>query len=459
MVKCSESVNFSERSTMSVQMQQIQMRLGLGLKPKSAYATSFTDFEKEFLSARSRQLTISTQQGIKLESNHKRNKTNKTSEDIWRVRTQGMKDLFADAVGAHYGFADRVLLFWMDHFAVRPKNHEQHVHFVSFLQDALRKNMAGTFEGLLRSVITHPMMLIYLDQHNASAPNSKAEENSKNPKPANENLARELLELHTIGSGGPYTQADVKQVSLILAGLRYTYWNGVTFNPWYAEPGPKKVMGRVYNPNSAEPRLNHIHELLKVLANHPRTIDNVCRKLVAHFVSDTVDQQIVNHLKTEWQRSGGNLTVVTKALLRHPRVLNHRLSKAKRPVEFILSSFRALGVSENTVRNMKNWEMNDYVLRPMALMGQDFQAVPGPNGWPEDVQSWINPGAYAARIEWANRIPERILGARNLPVPSNFAQLALGPFASSELKTAVPRGSSRRESTTVLLASRDFNRR
>ena len=445
---------------MSVKMQELQMKMGLGLRPGAAYANSFEDFEKEFLGARGRRMTVTTERAIQAHKEYRQTKNGQiASNAIWDVRMGGVRDLFADAVGTQYGFADRMLFFWLDHFAVRPKNHEQHVFFIAYIQDALRKNMSRTFAELLTAVITHPMMLIFLDQATASAPNSKEQSKLKVKVPANENLARELLELHTLGSTGPYTQADVKQTSLLLAGLRYTYWSGVTFGPWYAEPGPKRILGKVYNPKSQEPSLSHLKEFLKHLSVHPKTIDYICRKLVTHFVSDKVDQQIVNAMKAEWTKTKGNLMSVTKVMLRHNRVLQYKQHKAKRPLDFILSSLRALSVPANRMKTMKNWELNDYILKPMALMGQDIQAVPGPNGWPEDVSSWINAGNYAARIEWANRVPQRLLGSPNLPSPATFVQRALGSFASAELKTAVPRGSNRRESTTVFLASRDFNRR
>lgn len=373
----------------------------------------------------------------------------------------GFISVFVDALNANTDFGDRLAAFWFDHFCVKPVHAERIPLMIAYMQQILRNRMMGTFYNLLEGAIKHPSMLLFLNQDQASGPNSPHQKAAGTRLPANENLARELLELHTLGAGNGYTQQDVAQTALLLTGLRYTHWTGFQYNTHFAEPGVKTIMGVRYNPNSAVPSVDHINAFLRNLANNPRTIDTICRKLLVHFVSDSVDTIMLDAMKAEWVRTGGNLRAVYTVMLNHPRVHNTRKLKVKRPLDFVISSFRAISLPGSAVQDLKNWQYLDWIYSPLLLMGQALYNVPGPNGWPEDDQSWITPAGYATRIEWANNVPARITGTIGLalPAPATLAQRALGHYASAELNTAVPRAASRKESKTVLLASNDFNRR
>lgn len=445
---------------MSNQKQHLVMRFGFGLRPGYALPQNADAMIREAVAASQRQCTITTRDAIALHKKYIDSKRSKAVlDEAFQIRLNGLKRIFTDSLDANTGFGDRLMMFWCDHFSARGAHPEYYGLTMAYMQEAIRNRMMGSFYDLLASVITHPTMLLFLNQDTSSGQNSPAQKKLAVKQPANENLARELLELHTMGSRGPYTQQDVTQTALLLSGLRYTHWTGFEFNAYYAEPGPKRILGTTYNPQGATPSISHIHSLLRTLSMHPHTIDTICRKLLVHFVSDTVDVQMLQVMKNEWMRTNGHLTAVCSAMIKHPNVNKTRKQKVKRPLDYVISSLRAISTPSVKIQNLQNWQFMDWLYTPISLMGQTLHNVPGPNGWPEDPASWIHPAGYASRIEWAHNVPSRIMGGPNLPNPANIVQQALGHYASPELVLAVPRGASRKESTTVLLASNDFNRR
>ena len=358
---------------------------------------------------------------------------------------------FARALDAPDGFRERLANFWTDHFTVRPRNRGEAVLPETLANDAVRPHLAGRFADLLRAAVLHPAMLTYLDQVSSFGPNSAA--GRRRHRGLNENLAREVMELHTLGVGAPYTQADVTQMAKLLTGLDAGPKDGFAFRPARAEPGAETVLGRTYGGAGLEP----VHAVLGDLAARPETAAHIARKLALHFVSDTPDAGLVAEMTAAWRDTDGDLAAVYAALLGHPAAWALPMEKARQPVDFMLAGLRALGLGGADVARMADAPFRRLVLEPMALMGQDWQRPNGPDGWAEGAAHWITPQGLGARIAWAMEVPGRL--ADPMPDPRAFAASALGAGADADLTLAVGRAASVREGVGLVLASPAFNRR
>ena len=318
------------------------------------------------------------------------------------------------------------------------------------IETAIRPHLAGRFADMLSAVATHPAMLIYLDQAQSVGPTSLA--GRIRGRGLNENLAREILELHTLGVGAAYTQADVRSFAELLTGLSVDE-QGFRFRPGIAEPGPITVLGRSYG--GGRKRLEDILAALEDLAAHPDTARHLARKLVVHFIGGVPDRDHVGAV-AEAYASRGLLADAYAALLDHPAAWAGPLNKAKPPFDFIVSALRALGMRGRQVRDLNRREFRRGLIGPMMLMGQRPFAPPGPDGWPEAPEAWITAAGLAARIRWARAIADRPEAARE---PVSFLETALGDAADPVLRSAVAGAETRAEGVALVLASPAFNRR
>jgi len=345
------------------------------------------------------------------------------------------------------------VLFWADHFTVVGKNNDNDwaPYVSSYVEDAIRPHVAGRFPDMLVAVTTHPMMLHYLDQDRSMGPESVA--GQQRGKGLNENLARELLELHTLGVGGPYSQDDVRELAELLTGLTLD-GGAMVFRPRWAEPGPETVLGRIY---PERPALEPIEAALNDLALHVTTAEHIARKLAVHFVADEPDPDLVAALRGAYMDSGGDLAEVTETLLSHPAAWAPERRKVRQPVEFLAASLRALGVGGEWITGREPKETDELFLAPMAEMGQPWQQAGGPNGWPEEAEAWVTPQGVAARINWAMTRPERLVA--ELPDPRVFVETALGPNVSEAVATAAHAAERPDEGVGLVLASAEFQRR
>ncbi len=294
-------------------------------------------------------------------------------------------------------------------------------------------------------------MLLYLDQDSSIGPNSKRGKNRG--KGLNENLARELMELHTLGVGAGYSQTDVREMAELLTGLTYVGDKGFAFDPSRVEPGADVVLGVSYDGKGTEPILKALQDL----SVRPETARHIAGKLAVHFVADEPDPALVEALEAAWLDSGGDLAVVVNTLLTHPGVWEAPAQKARQPFEFLVASFRALGVTGADLVAMQPKEFTNFVDARLKEMGQPWNAAPGPDGWPEEADAWINPQRLASRITFAMEVPGRLVDP--LPEPPAFAARALGDRASEALVLAASRAESLREGVGLVLASPEFNRR
>lgn len=358
------------------------------------------------------------------------------------------KTTIARALDAPDGFRERLVQFWADHFTTVARSRRDSPLPATMVEEAIRPFVTDRFADMLKAVVQHPAMLGYLDQSASFGPNSRI--GQRRTKGLNENLARELLELHTVGSG--YTQEDVTQMAELLTGLTVSK-KGPTFDPRRAEPGPETVLGTTYDGDT----LAAVLKALDDLAEHPATAAHLARKLAVHFVSDQPNADLVQALTDAWRNSGGDLLAVAEALLTQPAAWSRQQYKARQPFDFMTAALRALGLDGADVMRMADDSFRQMILLPMAAMGQPWQRPPGPDGWAEAAEVWITPEAMAARITWAMEMPARLVNP--LPDPAALMASALGANLGERLAWAVPKSENIREAVGLVLASPEFNRR
>ena len=371
------------------------------------------------------------------------------------MAAQGFVNILQRAVQSPDGFRERLQNFWSGHFTVVAKQAVFIGLPTAFAEEALRPHLTGRFADMLKAVVTHPGMLAYLDQNSSIGPDSRV--GRRKGRGLNENLGRELLELHTLGVGAGYSQTDVRQFADLLTGLSYTPKQGqFRFDPAAAEPGAELVLGRRYG-GEQPARLADIFAALEDIAHRPETAHHIATKLAVHFVSDTPDAGLVTAMTRAYMQSGGLLPSVYEAMLTHPAAWASLGAKVRQPFDFMAASLRALGVAPEALAGMPLVFVVRQMVGALARMGQPFQRAPGPNGWPEAAAAWIEPQTLAARIQWAMAVPGRIVP--DLPDPREFVTAALGDAAGPGVKDAARQAETRREGVGLVLASADFNRR
>jgi len=366
-------------------------------------------------------------------------------------------------------FAERAQLFWANHFTVSLAKGSVRGLVGAFERDAIRPNIAGSFEDLLVASTTHPAMLRYLDNHLSAGPHSRVVARAARRAQAmqegarltglNENLAREILELHTLGAesgrsaSGPqggYTQADVTAFAAVLTGWRVgplQSGSAQPFDPAWHEPGRKTVLGKSY-PEGPEA----LHQVLHDLARHPATARFIATKLARHFVADDPAPALVDRLAATYLRSEGRLAEVYRELVRHPQAWNPTPSKLKTPEEFVLSTVRLLGVTE------RMFERGDLanLAGGIGALGQRIHAAPSPAGWADRAEEWLGPEAVWKRVEWATRVADRAgrsIDARTL------ADASLGPLLGTASREQIERAADGSQALALLLMSPEFQRR
>jgi uncharacterized protein (DUF1800 family) len=293
-------------------------------------------------------------------------------------------------------------------------------------------------------------MILYLDQQRSAGPNSAQAGHGRG---LNENLAREVLELHTLGVGGPYTQTDVRELAELMTGLNFNPDRGFVYRPGMAEPGAETVLGVTFSDAAA---VDTVHAALDMLARHPATVAHLARKLAVHFVADDPDPGLVAALEQTFLATGGELAAVTAVLLDHPAAWVPERAKVLPPLDFLGASLRALSIPADALVALPTPDHNRLLARPLQAMGQPWQTPGGPDGWPEAPSDWITPPFMAARIDWAMRAPSALLST--LPDPRDFAARALGRVPE-QVAFAASAAEDRAAGITLTLSSPAFQRR
>ena len=293
--------------------------------------------------------------------------------------------------------------FWVNHFNVYFAKGADRVLMPTYIERTIRPRALGTFEDLLLATAQSPAMMFYLDNWESVAtgamPPSVGRETggARSLAPArgpNENYARELLELHTLGVDGGYTQRDVMEVARVFTGwgiARPAQSGRFQFNAWAHDAGEKIVRGVRFPAGHGQ---DEGIRLLKLLANDPATIRHVSRRLCARFVNDDPPDGCVDDAVAAWRRSGGAITAVVRAIVRSPDFWAPQAvrAKVKTPLEFVVSAVRAVGGQPDTTLDLAE---------VVGRLGQPLYLEPSPAGYPESQEEWVNSGALLHRMNMA----------------------------------------------------------
>ena len=385
------------------------------------------------------------------EENATREAVRQNNQDQVAVQRRNLLTTLARAVVSPDGLRERLTAFWADHFTVIARGSPYRHMVTPFVADAIRPHVAGRFADMVKAVVGHPMMLLYLEQTRSTGPRSPV--GQANGRGLNENLGRELLELYLVGAQGGYDQTDVTEMAELLTGLSYAPTEGVTYKANRAEPGAEVVMGRRYG---AEASRATVEAALDDLARRPETAAHVAHKLAVHFVSDTPDPDLVAALRQSFIDTGGDLLAVTGTLLDHPAAWAPQRVKVRQPFVFVAASLRALGVRADRITSLSQRDVTRHMTGPLALMGQPWERPIGPDGWAETADAWITPQALAGRITWAMTSPAAFVDA--LPDPRAFVATAVGPVAPAELSFAAAAAESLSDGIGLVLTSPAFQR-
>lgn len=316
--------------------------------------------------------------------------------------------------------------FWFNHFNVALQDNQARGYLLSYERDALRPHALGRFRALLGATARHPAMLAYLDNAQSTAADTAtttarpgrratAPQGRRARRGLNENYARELLELHTLGVDGGYTQADVVAVARAFTGWtvlppagpqaealrRRLAQRGARsgfvvdglflFRADAHDAGAKTILGRAFPAGGG---LDEGERVLDLLAAHPATARRVAHKLAVRFVADEPPPALVDHLAGVYLATDGDVRALVRALAYHPAfwAAAVRRDKVKTPLELMASAFRALDARVRPSRALFDW---------LSRMGQPLYAHLAPTGYPDRAEAWINAGTLVSRMNFA----------------------------------------------------------
>lgn len=339
-------------------------------------------------------------------------------------------------------FRERLVMFWTNHLTVSTREGSVRVLAGDYVRTVIRPHVIGSFADMLVASVRHPAMLLYLNQSSSVGPNSPLGLRQK--RGLNENLAREILELHTLSPAAGYTQADVTEFARLLTGLmveRFREPIGARFQPEAHEPGAKTILGKRFDEGP-----DQIEAALRWLAGHEATHRHLARKLARHFVADAPPPAVVDRLFAVLRDSGGDLGLVAEALVDTPEAWAEPLGKIRTAQDFIFASHRLLSSGP---------DLSGLALGNMINLSQDLWAAPAPIGWPDTAADWMHPEAAIQRMEIAYNLAGRFSRLN----PNDMLDIALGPLARAETIQAVRRAGSPRDGLTLLMASPEFQRR
>jgi uncharacterized protein (DUF1800 family) len=356
-------------------------------------------------------------------------------------------------------FLERWVLFWSNYLTMAAKN-IQTIQFPGpYEREAIRPHVLGTFSDLLKASALHAGMLVYLDQVRSIGPNAtfamaSAQRGGGRIIGLNENLAREILELHTVGPDSGYRQADVSEFARALTG--WTIFGprnprasvaheigSVTFIPAMHEPGSRTIMGQTFPDRGA----NQAIDILNWLAKHAQTARRIATAVGVHFVSDTPPPALIERLERVMVATDGDLRAMAHALINSPEAWMPEASKFKTPNEFLISTLRASGIRSVSAPALRT---------TFEQLGQAPWRAPSPKGWPDTADKWASPDAILKRVDWSNMAADVI--AETLS-PMAFAEAALGTSLTPATKTAISRAQDARQGIVLALMSPEFQRR
>ncbi len=350
---------------------------------------------------------------------------------------------------ADCGFTERLVAFWSNHFCISANKGElARMWAGSFEREAIRPHVLGRFGDMLKAVEQHPAMLFFLDNQQSLGPDSRAGINRK--RGLNENLAREIMELHTLGVGGGYTQADVTSLARIITGWTFAGRQGLlgapgsfVFNVNAHEPGPQVLLGKTYGAAG----LAQGEAALADIARHPSTANFIATKFVRHFVADDPPPALVARLRDVFVRSDGDLRALAAALVESDEAWKAPLTKMRSPYDFLVASARLLArVPEDP----------GFYLASLNLLGQPMWSPAGPNGFPDTSAAWAAPEGMKLRLDIAAQIGARL--GNNID-PLDLLEYSMADAAAPETRRTIERAESRQQALALLLMSPEMQRR
>jgi len=341
---------------------------------------------------------------------------------------------------------ERLVAFWSNHFTVSVQRPPVLALAGAFEREAIRPHVLGRFEDMLLAASRHPAMLLYLDNAGSIGPGSRV--GQMRQRGLNENLAREIMELHTLGVNGGYTQGDVRELALLLTGWSIARPQDdrpghFMFRQIAHQPGDKTLLGQRYGGGEAEGV-----KALKALARHPATAKHIATKLARHFIADEPPAASVDRLAGVFLATSGDLTAVTRALIEDEAAWARPLTKLRSPNELVVAALRATGAAGLIDRRQ--------LVGGLRRLGQAPFAAPSPAGWPDRAQDWVAPEAMLRRVEWAGLLAGRIAADR---APLDVFQATIAPAAEEATRLAVERAPSARDGLALVLASPEFQKR
>jgi uncharacterized protein (DUF1800 family) len=350
------------------------------------------------------------------------------------------------ALGAEIGLTERLVWFWSNHFCIATKNLPLRAMGGAFEREAIRPYVLGRFVDMLQTVESHPAMLLYLDNARSIGPNSPM--GKQRNRGLNENLAREILELHTLGVRTVYSQEDVTTFAKVITGWGIVppaasslHGGEFEFHADRHEPGAKTLLGRTY----AEDGLAQGRAVLSDLAAHPATAHHIATKLVTHFVADIPPTTLVDRLAKRFRDTGGDLKQVTVALLQSDEAWQAPRTKLKRPSEWFIGAMRAGNVERADVH---------MVMQAQAMLGEPLWRPNSPKGYSDQTSEWMD--GLAERLDIATHL------ARNVDTPgqpSAWLDDVLGPWASDDTRRTVTRAEDRTQALALLVMAPEFQLR
>lgn len=365
------------------------------------------------------------------------------------------------AVASPTPLAERLVHFWSNHFSVAVGKPGTQFEAGPHEFTAIRPHVFGRFADMLKAAVLHPAMLIYLDQFQSIGPNSpfiqrrerRGGGDQQRPRGLNENLAREVLELHTLGVGGGYSQDDVAELARALTGwtvpgigraarFAQSQTTGAAFVALAHEPGTRRVLGRSYAAGEAKQAL----AILDDLAMHPATARHIATKFARHFAGDTPPPALVTRLEADFISTGGDLASLTRTLIAAPEAWTPGPVKFRAPFEWLVAALRLTGAEALPAQR---------IVGALTQLGQAPWGAPSPAGYDDVAASWAGPDALVRRVEMAERL------ARNVSQDGVIARAeAAFPGALGEpTLTQLQRAESGSQAFALLLVSPEMMRR
>lgn len=340
-------------------------------------------------------------------------------------------------------FRERWTLFWLNHFALEADERTEMLSG-AFAREAIEPHLLGRFDDMAVAALQHPAMLIALDQAESTGPNSPLGLASRNG--LNENLAREALELHTLGAGSGYRQADVTELARALAGWTIGDPGGAADtrgrfvnDPARREPGARRLLGRSYAGYGAA------EAMLRDAARRPETRARIALKVARHFVADDPPPALVGRLRRALETTDGSLDALARTLIAAPEAWTARQAKLKTPYEFLVSAHRALGLAPDDPGGLKE----------MAVAtGHSPLWAATAAGASDRAEAWATPLGLTRRVQLARGLA----GRAGTPEPGKLAGQTLGPLLNARTETAAL-SVSPEDGVALILLSPEFQYR